>query len=186
MTRRIATLALLAVFVPRVGTTAEDIVIWKEFVRTLREGKLTEDRIRPYYEQFKQPLLGFLTSIPAKAKPEDWEKLPEIHRVDDQLHFLIPLTANGKKVTYCFTLLAEGDKWYFQHLESISIRLDKLEPLPAERFPDLREGQKNWIRQEWHVSQQIRLFNFLAKEKGKPFAFNWFKDGAGYFLAART
>ena len=32
----------------------------------------------------------------------------------------------------------------------------------------------------------MRVFKFLVKEKGKAFALDWFKDGQGYFLAART
>jgi hypothetical protein len=36
------------------------------------------------------------------------------------------------------------------------------------------------------VQAQADLFNFLSREKGKDYAFDWFRDGAGYFLEART
>ncbi len=42
------------------------------------------------------------------------------------------------------------------------------------------------MREENLVSEQARLFNLLAKEKGRAFAFDWFKDGPGYFMEART
>jgi hypothetical protein len=114
-------------------------------------------------------------------------KRPEIHRVGDQLHFLIPLTAEGgQKVTYCFTVVTEGPTWYFQHLETIFIRLDQIGRPPVSRFPDVSNGQKNWMREEIAMTERVSLFNLLAKEKGKPFAFQWFRDGEGYFIEART
>lgn len=42
------------------------------------------------------------------------------------------------------------------------------------------------MREEIAMTERVRVFNLLAKEKGKPFAFEWFRDGAAYFLAART
>jgi hypothetical protein len=82
--------------------------------------------------------------------------------------------------------LTEGGKWYFRHLESITVRLDKIGPPPVSTFPDIPEAQKAWMRDEILVHEQVQLFNMLAKEKGREFAFDWFKDGAGYFMAART
>ena len=35
-------------------------------------------------------------------------------------------------------------------------------------------------------SREVRLFNELAALKGKAYAFDFFKDGEGYFLAAKT
>lgn len=66
------------------------------------------------------------------------------------------------------------------------IPMDKLGPLPATSFPDAPAERKAWMREEIEVSDQVRLFAFLAGEKGKDFAFGWFRDGAGYALAART
>jgi len=91
-----------------------------------------------------------------------------------------------KRTTYCFTFIVEEYKWYLQHVESIIIRLDEIPPLPASKFPDLPEDQKAWIREEIGASEKVRLFNLLNREKGKDFAFSWFKDGAGYFLMAKT
>ena len=42
------------------------------------------------------------------------------------------------------------------------------------------------MREEILVSDQVRLFKMLAKDKGRAFAFDWFKDGEGYFMEART
>ncbi|MEW5995751.1 MAG: hypothetical protein AB1744_15335, partial [Candidatus Zixiibacteriota bacterium] len=48
------------------------------------------------------------------------------------------------------------------------------------------ENQKAWMREEIRVSSQVRLFNYLAETSGRDFAFDWFNDGPGYFLSART
>jgi hypothetical protein len=130
--------------------------------------------------------MKFLKILKEKVSWEELESSPEIYRVGSQLHFLIPLTFEGQKVTYCFTFLIKDDKWYFQHLESIFIRLDKVSSLPTSKFPDLPEQQKAWMREEIYWSKQVQLFVFLSQEKGKDFAFNWFRDGPGYFLGAKT
>ena len=168
----------------------QEIRIWREFVSALKEGRLTEEEMRPYMElgQMFPPaaLLKFLSIMKEKATWSEWEAVPEIHRLDDLVHYLIPLTFDGRKNTFCFTFLLHGNGWYFRHLESITIRLDKIGALPVSKFPDVTEDQKVWIREERRMQAQTDLFNFLAKEKGKDFAFNWFRDGAGYFVEAKT
>lgn len=100
--------------------------------------------------------------------------------------FVAPLTIDGNRKVYCFTFVQINDRWYFRHFESILIRLDQLGPLPVTVFPDISEPQKSWVHAELETTEQIRFFNLLAAEKRKPFAFDWFKDGAGYLLAAKT
>ncbi len=90
------------------------------------------------------------------------------------------------KKTFCFTVVVEGNSWFFRHVESIFIRLDQTGPLPVSRFPDVSSGEKNWMREENAMTERVQLFGWLAKEKGKSFAFEWFQDGEGYFLSART
>jgi hypothetical protein len=168
------------------GIAADDLKLWREFVAALRNGEITADRIKPYYEQFKEPLLGFLKEMREKATWSEWEAAPEIHRVEKQVHFLLPLTFDRHTTEYCFTLLDEGGAWHFQHMEAINIRLDKTGPLPTSTFPDVAEETKAHIREETHWSREVRVFNTLVEAKGKDFAFGFFKDGDGYFLAARV
>jgi len=59
-------------------------------------------------------------------------------------------------------------------------------PMFKEKAAGIEEGQKAWDREEWRVSKQVSLFNFLSEEKGKDFAFNWFRDGRGYFSASQV
>ena len=160
--------------------------IWKEFVSALQKSEITPERMRPYYESFKEPLLRFLREMREKATWSEWQTPEEIHRLGNQVHFLIPLTFDGHKNTYCFTVLSEDDKWYFQHLEAITIRLDKLGPLPISTFPDVSEETKAHMREEIRWSREIRIFDLLAKEKDRGFALDFFKDGNGFFLAARA
>jgi len=64
--------------------------------------------------------------------------------------------------------------------------MDKIGALPTSTFPDVPEETKAHIREETRWSREARVFNLLAKEKGKDFAFDFFKDGNGYFLAAKV
>lgn len=168
------------------GSAGEDLAIWRGFVAAMKAGGPPPDRVRTYYENFKEPMLGFLAQMRAKANWVEWEKTPEVHRVGDHVHFLIPLTFDGQTADYCFTFLAEGSGWFFRHLEAITIRLDKTGPLPTSSFPDVDEKAKAWIREENGWSREVRIFNLVAELKGKPFAFAFFKDGEGYFLSAKT
>jgi hypothetical protein len=178
----VASAALSALSADRLS----DLSIWKEFVAALKKGEITADRLRPYYEEFRSPLLGYLKEMRERAAWEEWEAEPEVHRVGNRVHFLMPLSFEGPSVTYVFSFLSEPDTWYFQHLEAITIRMDKVGALPTSTFPDVPEETKAHIREETHWSKEVRAFNLLAQDKGKDFAFDFFRDGNGYFLAARV
>jgi hypothetical protein len=164
----------------------EENEIWRQFVAQLKSGQFSADQIRPYDSIPKSTMFEFLSRMRQGAVWSEWETSPETHRVANQVHYLVPLTIDGARATYCFTFLTGAGKCYFQHLESITVRLDKTGPLPVSTFPDVSEAQKAWMREEFSVSEQVRLFNMLAKEKGRQFAFDWFKDGPGYFMEAHT
>lgn len=42
------------------------------------------------------------------------------------------------------------------------------------------------MREEIRVTEMVRLYQWMEKEKGQEFALNWFLDGEGYVLAARA
>jgi len=178
---RFAVLAL-SVLLPLLASaqTVKSEVVWDDFKAHLRAGTITADRIRPYYPQLHAPAMEFLAAFRRNSRSEDWNAKPEFHRVDDQLHAIISLTgADGKKVPYCFSLLVKNGAWCFQHVESIFIRLDRIGPLPAVQFPDVTEAQKAWMRDERRATEQVRVFNLLARDKGRDFALRLFQDGAG-------
>jgi hypothetical protein len=160
--------------------------VWTEFREALRGGQITLDRIHPLRPELREPMLGFLNQIRAAADWREFAAPAERFVVGDAVHFLIPLTFNGTKDTYCFSFVIEQGRWYFQHLESISIRLDRTPAPPTSSFPDLAEDKKAWIREERRVTDQVKLFHFLAGEKGRDFAREWFLDGVSYALQART
>jgi len=164
----------------------DDLDVWKEFVAAMKTGGLPSEKVRPYYEELRAPILGWLKEMSQKAVWAEWDKRPEVHRVGEHVHFLIPLTFDGRTASYCLTFLVEDGAWYFRHLEAINIRLDKTGPLPASTFPDVDEATKAHIREEARWSREVRVFNELAALKGKTYAFDFFKDGNGYFLAAKT
>jgi len=183
---RVASLILLPCLVCPAIAAQQEGEVWREFVVLLKNGQISADRIQPYESISKDTLLGFLSVMRQGAKWPEWETTPEVHRVGNQVYYLIPLTINGTRNTYCFTFVRDSGKWYFRHLESITLRLDQIGALPVSTFPDIPEAQKAWMREENLVSEEVRLFNLLAQEKGREFALDWFKDGASYFMQART
>ena len=164
----------------------EDVKVWSSFVRLLQTGAFLSIPIRPYYPMLLEPLQIFLQKRSRDADWHEWETLPEIHRVENRVHYLLDLTVDHATETFCFTFLVEGSDWYFQHAESIILRLDLLDPLPTSRFPDLHETKKVWMSEEIRMTEMVRLFNWLVQERGRDFAFYWFQDGEGYSLAAKT
>lgn len=179
------TLCFLGLHISNFASNQNELKIWKEFVQVLLNNEITLEKIRPSNDAWKKTIMGWLTNIKNKASIKELEVEPEIFRVGKKVHFILPLSYEAHNIEYCFTFLTEGDEWYFHALEAIFIRLDKISSLPTSEFPDITEEKKAWDREEWRITKQVRLFNFLSKEKGKDFAFNWFKDGHGYFLASQ-
>jgi len=163
-----------------------DQIVWREFVAAMKAGGLPPDRIKPYDENLKEPILVWLKEMSAKAAWAEWEKTPKVRRVGEHVHFLLPLTFDGQTADYCLTFLVEDGAWSFRHLEAITIPLDEIGPLPTSTFPDTDEPTKAHIREETLWSREIRVFNEISALKGKEYAFDFFKDGAGYALTART
>ncbi len=193
---RTRTLLVLAplLFVNSLGVVADqpsDLQVWKEFREALRSGAMADpERYRPLQPSLLQPMIGYLEEIRKTAAWVDEAKPPEVFHVGNQVHYLARLTLNpGDSTstgTYCFSMVLEGGRWYFQHLEGIFIRLDKIGEPPVAKFPDLSDEQKAWIRDETEISREVRLFGDLTRMSGKQAALDWFKDGAGYALQARV
>ncbi len=185
---RVATVVVLALLAQVRAAAGEPppLQVWQQFVADLKAGKITAEMLRPYHEDLREANFKYLTILRQKADWGELQATPEVHRVGDHLHFLLTLTLDGSTATYCFTFVNQGGQWFYQHLESIFIRLDRTAPPPVSAFPDVSDEQKAFMREEMRVHEQVSVFNLLYQEKGKPFAFNWFHDGAGYFLAARA
>ena len=177
---------VLLLCLPSAASAQRDMDVWREFAGLLRTGPLPEERLRPYVEVGSQVLARALETIRQRTDWTEWDAIPQVFAVDDRRHFVLPLTFGGRTRDFVFTFQIEDGRWYLQHIESILIRLDRLDAPPTSRFPDLAEPDKAWIRAELEVTEQVRLFNFLAREGGRDAAFDWFRDGAGYALAART
>lgn len=188
---QITAISLLALWASPFLQGQDEIRIWKEFVIMLKENRITLDRIRPLEFISKETQVEVLNSFRRGAVWEEWEAEPEIVRYENHVNFVIPLKGMyGEWTKYCFMFLVEGDEWYYRHVEAIFIRLDKISTFPVSEFPDLPETKKAWMREEIITSEHVRLFNMLIKEKGKDFAFDWFRrgvgNGPGYFLQAKA
>ena len=164
--------------------------IWNDFLTLVKNNNMTTDRIKPHDQlgdKFKPILLGFLDSIRILASPSDWTATPEIIKTNNRIQFLVPWSTRGQKTDFCFSFIVIDNQWYFQHLESIFIRLDKTAPPPVSTFPDISEQQKAWQREEIYWSFIIQnIYQPILKEKGKDYALGLLKDGGGYFMAAKT
>jgi hypothetical protein len=158
-----------------------DSAIWREFTGLLCENKITAERLRPYHEALTVPLLDFLSRLREKMTHGENAELVKTVRTGDMVHCFVKMS-DGQ---YCFSFFAKDGDWLFAHIESILLRLDEV-TAPAASFPDISERQKNWIRQEREISNNVRMFNMLKHEKGREYALGWFLDGDGYFLMART
>ncbi|MHC4722342.1 MAG: hypothetical protein ACYS6I_06490 [Planctomycetota bacterium] len=181
-------ISLSVLSMPNTTYAQNNLKVWNEFVAALQQNQITPDKVKPYPEMisFKETLMGFIQILREKVSPEQWQASPEVHQVKNHFHYIISLTIDGQTATYCFTFLVEANDWYFRHLEAITIRLDKIGDLPTSEFPDISEETKAWQRQEIHWTKQVNLFNRLTKKMDRKFAYDWFKDGVGYFLAAKT
>ncbi len=168
----------------------DELKIWKEFVTSFKNGTFSLEDIWPEYAA-KETLMEWMQNLRKVAEKQgtwsDWEAIPEIFPVENYIHFLVKLNIGGQEQTRCLTFLRKDGKWYFARMEMIFLRLDKISSLPASKFPDAPEEQKAWMREEIYWSKIILNFYIpLAQEKGKNFVFNLLKDGAGYFVGAKT
>ena len=181
-------LTVIATFAFVVNAQPDDTeAFWNDFTSSLLAGRITADRVRPYYPQLQEPMMRYLEYFRQHASPEEWKAKPELYRVGNEIHGIVALTGpDGKKAPFCFSLLVENQQWYFQRLESIFIRLDQTGPLPTSHFPDVAEAQKIWMQDERRVNEEIRVYNVLSKEKGREFALDFLNDGLSYALEART
>ncbi|MFC2156449.1 hypothetical protein ACFLT9_01300 [Acidobacteriota bacterium] len=162
-----------------------DLEIWEEFVNLLENKKMTVEKIKGEYAADEQ-LLEWITGIKSRNDMEEMILEPEVFRVENKVHFLKSLKGENSEVNYLFSFIIVDGQWYFNHLEAIFIRLDKIGALPTMVFPDIPENQKTWARNEIRVSKMIQLWTFLTKGRGKEDAFNYFKDGPGFFVGAKT
>ncbi len=183
-------LGLVAFFAARCACGQDNLAIWKEFVTAVKEGRMTAEMIRPYEGVPKDVLLKQLRDFKGwhdkLASWREWDN-PEIYPVRDQVHYIVTFTWGGTtKSDFCFTLIKDSGRWYYRHVENIFIRLDRVTTFPASEFPDLPADTKAWQREENYWSQMVLFNNVLSREKGKDFFLNLLKDGAGYYLAAKT
>jgi len=195
MRKRVCRVVGLGVMLLAIGSRPaagqDDRAIWKEFVQLVKTNGLTPDRVRPAAPMTPASQIAALASFAKEADWREWEAAPEVVRRGNLVSFIATLGASRNSPwAYTFNFEVENGRWYYRFLEGICIRLDSLPSLPADAsaFADLPEERKSWMREETYWSEQVRLFNFLAKEKGKDFAFRWVKEGigngVGYVLAA--
>lgn len=163
--------------------------VWREFIEMMTSIEETSDdqlaeKVRPLPPVSKEMICALLRRLKASAPPPQEWKTRAFRQRGNRLVFAATLAPDGELFTFTFEVY--GDRWFFSHLETIQIPLWSVPPLPASSFPDLPEPKKAWMREEIQTTENARLFTFLKREKGREFALSWFRDGEGYFVAARA
>jgi hypothetical protein len=168
----------------------DDLAIWKEFVAALKMGTFAVDQVRPLYGVPKETLYKWIMErkevSDTLATWKEWDT-PEVFPADSLVNYVLTLSSGeGQKSGLSISLVREGARWYFGAIEGILIRLDKTPSPPTSDFPDLPAETKAWQREEVYWSQIVYFFTVLAPNRGKESFFSLLKDGAGYFVGART
>ena len=181
---------LIVLFGMHMGYGQDNLAMWRDFVAAVKDGKMTAANVRPYEGIPKDVLLKQLADFKGYHDKynswKEWES-PEVFPVGNQVNYIVTFTWGGQtKSDFCFTLLREGGRWYYRHVENIFIRLDRVNKFPATDFPDLPPETKAWQREENYWSQMVYFHNVLSKEKGRDYLANLLRDGAGYYLGAKT
>jgi hypothetical protein len=126
--------------------TMDPFQIWKEFIAQIAQGDLPLERIRPCDPQFRHVLARFVATIRQSLLPEMLQATPDVYRVEDRLHFILPL--GQERRTFTLTIL-EGQDRALHHVESILVDLRPPLNLPRSSFPDLPPDQKAWMIIPW-------------------------------------
>ncbi len=165
-------------------STTQDDRLWLWIVSKFVQHDWQAEDVRPLLPGMENLLLNFLNRFSGSARlPSRADKV--IH-TGNVAHFLF--TLQGDDDQFCASVISEGDRHYFQQLESITIDFSNPPPTPCAgaELPSLSEQQLAWMRAEVNMTDQVRLFNHLACTQSRQFALDWFKDGDGFFLAARA
>ena len=168
----------------------DDRAIWKEFVAALKTGRFTIEQVRPLYGVPKETLFKWIMERKEVADTHstwvEWEN-PEVFPSENLVNYVLSLSSGpGQKSGLCISLVKEGQRWYFGAMEGILIRLDQTPAPPTSDFPDLPAETKAWQREEIYWSQIVYFYTVLAPARGKEAFFSLLKDGAGYFVGAKT
>lgn len=160
--------------------------IYSQFRVALKQGEISHDKIRPHDTAFIEPIYRLLQQMKDFNLPENVNETVEIFVVDNYFHFLVPVEINGQEEVFCFSILIDGSQWFFNHMETITIRLDQVSP-PTSNFPDISDDKKFWILEEIYWSKLLNIYNQIVTTKSKQNSIDLlFKDGEGYFLEAKT
>lgn len=165
--------------------TLDPKLVWKEFVGLLKSRRMPPDKIWPLHPELKDPLYRVIMQFP-EVPDTAWPDNPKAMVRGNHINFLVRFEGIEHPADFVFMFEVDGGTWFFRHLENIRIPIDSVPELPASTFPDVPEATKAWMRAEIQTTKDVRLFNHLKQEKGRDFALDWFRDGNGYFVAARS
>jgi hypothetical protein len=90
---------------------------------------------------------------------------------------------NPGKNLFVFTLVREEDDWKVAHLEGILFPVFDIPALPASSVLELPPDKVRWMRAEYEMAFNNRVFYRLKEALGEEQARRFFEDGVGFRAA---
>lgn len=153
--------------------------IWTEFIEKLHLDSLYEDDFTGDTKSF---LISFLTGDSRKFRRDMIITANAYFDIGETKYIVI---AECDDSEYRFDFIVDEGKWRLCFIECITIPIKNVNTLPFTDFPAVPEHE-TWIRAEKNISRTVYLYNRLKESFGSEKAIEWFLDGAGEFLAAKS
>lgn len=153
--------------------------IWGEFIEKLKYDCLAEDDFTSENRDF---LMFFLTGDNRKFRRDKIINASICCDIGETKHIVTACCDDGQ---YRFDFLFSDGKWKLCFIECITIPIKVIDEIPFNNFPVMTEHEI-WVRTEKNISRIVYLYNKLKECFGKDQALEWFLDGAGEYLAAKS
>lgn len=153
--------------------------IWAEFCVKMKNDSLTENDFDSDISSF---LAWFLTGDSTKHRREKFLCSPaKMFDCEDKKCVILDCPDDE----YRFDFIEENNSWKLCFIEGITLPVDKIDNLPYKDFKSLPE-KEIWINTERNISKTVHYYCKLKDLLGADEALEWFLDGAGEFLCAKS
>jgi hypothetical protein len=153
--------------------------IWKEFIKKLQSDSLTEDDFTSDNKSF---LMYYLIGDNREFRRDKIIDANVCFEMGETKHIV---TANCDDGLYRFDFISNGSGWELCFIECITIPIKSIDKVPFNNFPVMTEHEI-WVRAEKTISRIVYLYNKLKECFDREKALEWFLDGAGEFIAAKS
>ena len=156
--------------------------IWNEFKIKLKNDSLVPD---DFGEELREIEFSVLSGEKAKSLREallNAENVRFYKSEQEKKHIVFVDVGAGFRIDF----IINENKWQILFIEGITIPIDKIDCLPYNDFPPIKDHAENWIREEARITGLVRNYNFIKDNFGIAKALEYCHDGAGKFIAAKS